>query len=50
MRKEFILWLFNNYNKDESDLFYHKYDYENIKSKFTFEQLEEKYFELYENF
>lgn len=49
MKKEFIIWLFNNFRKDENDLFYHKLDFQNIPNRYTFEQLEEKYFELYIN-
>ena len=50
MKKEFIIWLFNNYQKDENDLFYDKLDFKNIQDRYTIEELEEKYFELYVNF
>lgn len=50
MRKQFILWLFNNFNKDENDLFWHKKDFQYVKDRYTFEDLEQKYFELHENF
>lgn len=50
MKKEFIIWLFDNYFKDENDFFWYKYDHGNIKTLFSFEELEEKYFELYINF
>ncbi len=41
MDKDFAIWLFNNFRKDENDLFYHKKDHQYVKDRYTFEKLKE---------
>lgn len=37
--KNFIIWLFNNYKKNNGTLFYHKFDNSNVKTYYYLEDL-----------
>lgn len=39
MNKEFTLWMLDNFKKDESGLFYYKFDFKYQKTKFTYDYL-----------
>ena len=41
--QEFIYWLFDNYLKTDSDLFYHNKDWNNLKRHYTLDELRKEF-------